>query len=45
MQEALDQVAVVFTANRQDYSFKNSKKLYYKLYLLIKEYRIADPPE
>ena len=45
VREALDQVAAVFTANRRSHPFKDGKQLDYKLDLLIKGYRTADPPE
>ena len=38
-------MVVVFTANRREHSFKENKKLNYKLDLLCKGYRSADPPE
>ena len=43
--EALDQVAAIFTANRRSYPLKDGKKLDYELDLLMKGYRVSDPPE
>ena len=42
VREALDQVAVVFSANRWDYLFKDGKKLDFEVGLLMKGYHIAD---